>query len=852
MAIADQNPHTPSPAADAPQRRDLAARLASWVAWCGANRSTAALVGGGALLAILALALGLSLWVDSRARATPAVTAEMVLEALDQGRDELARERAEQLRNSPDLKTEDLGTIVYALGVDVAHTADDVDGPLRIARFTLAARYLEEARDRGFPAGRRADGLLLLGKSLWEARRYVPARLALAEALAARPDWSARIRPLLVDCYRFDNPPDYPQALEENRRYLADASLVDSARQRAELIWAQLLFALDRVDEARAHLEAIADTSRVRSGRTILRARLLMHQAGVSANGASPGKPPAQLAPQEADRLLDEAIGLLREAQGAATLGSDSSPGAMYLIGVCYAGKRQWDEARGQLLRTRRLHPGTDEVLAAALLEADLLAGPLNQGEGSLAAYMAAIEAAGSPDSYRNRWVSLPELRERLVSAYQRYLKAAGAAQAVELAGMLAPLVGAVHAQELAAEAHVAWARSLSTQAASAGTTAEDELRREARRNLRQAGVIYHQLSLTRPASREYPDDLWNAASNLLAGGDYRNAARIFRKYLEIESRRRRAQGLVALGEALLALDQPKESLEVLAQCIELFANDAASYRARLLGSQAWLALGDMGRAKLLLEQNLTETVLTPQAVEWRASLLDLGKVLYREATATQAAAGLFGRDGHEDDALRKLEEAVGLYRQAIDHLSEFVERYGDDEALEANYLIGQSYRQIATLPQRKLESVDIATTRLALARERNDNLRRALLRLRTVQQTLNRRQENGEIPVAEAAMLRNSYMFQGATLLELGELDEAIRVYSTATNRYLNEPVALEAFVQLARCYRQKNDRTKARGILEQAKVVLERMPPELDYRRTTLFDYDGWSRQLDWQSQL
>ena len=67
-----------------------------------------------------------------------------------------------------------------------------------------------------------------------------------------------------------------------------------------------------------------------------------------------------------------------------------------------------------------------------------------------------------------------------------------------------------------------------------------------------------------------------------------------------------------------------------------------------------------------------------------------------------------------------------------------------------------------------------------------------------------------------------------------------------------LGEPEALEAFVQISACYRRLGNTEKARGTLEQAKVVLERIGQNADFATTTTrTSYTSWKDFLDWLSQ-
>ncbi len=101
--------------------------------------------------------------------------------------------------------------------------------------------------------------------------------------------------------------------------------------------------------------------------------------------------------------------------------------------------------------------------------------------------------------------------------------------------------------------------------------------------------------------------------------------------------------------------------------------------------------------------------------------------------------------------------------------------------------------------------------------------------------------------------MLRNCYMAEGSVLSDLGRYEDpryyeqSIRAYSAVSTRYQSEPIVLEAFVQIAFCYRRINKPVEARGALEQAKVVLIRLPPDISFTTTTNYERDQWAQLLN-----
>src|SRR5690606_39324081 len=107
-------------------------------------------------------------------------------------------------------------------------------------------------------------------------------------------------------------------------------------------------------------------------------------------------------------------------------------------------------------------------------------------------------------------------------------------------------------------------------------------------------------------------------------------------------------------------------------------------------------------------------------------------------------------------------------------------------------------------------------------------------------------RRDRMELTPIDTAILRNCYFIRGHMLFSLERYDEAIEAYSDATNRYQHDPSALEAYQQIAECYRMLNDPAKARGAREQARVVFSGLPQDTDYRSTTRFSREGWAALL------
>ncbi|MEE9602656.1 MAG: tetratricopeptide repeat protein, partial [Thermoguttaceae bacterium] len=212
------------------------------------------------------------------------VTLEMVLEPLDSGAYVEAREMAKKLKEQGTLPRSEFGGPLFAMGAAAAYEADDTWSKRKTAHYLAAARYLEEARDRGFPAGRRPEGLFLLGKSLYMCGQIPASRATLREALRVNRRRKTEIHRLLAEAYLNDAKPDLEKALEENAFHLSDTRLPQDERNRGLLQLAQILLRLGRTEECAETLDQIPPKAKNRAEAIIIRGQLLIGQARAMKN----------------------------------------------------------------------------------------------------------------------------------------------------------------------------------------------------------------------------------------------------------------------------------------------------------------------------------------------------------------------------------------------------------------------------------------------------------------------------------------------------------------------------------------------------------------------------------------
>jgi tetratricopeptide (TPR) repeat protein len=765
------------------------------------------------------------------------------LEQLDTGDRQAARNLAAKLGGTKSLSYGESGGPLFIQGATTYREAQEQTDPTkRRLMFLVAARYLEEARGRGWPAGRESEGLMLLGQALHGSGRYAESLPILREALVADPQSAAQIHWLLTDSHLHQSPPRLESALEHVRAYLATPKLSTHDRHAGLLLQSRILVEQGQFEPAYAAAGQVPVGASLHPDAVVLQGRIALA-------AQRQGKP---LAAEQATpaALIDR----LRELATKTDPSAAVFPQIQLLIGMCYEVLPDPKAAASQYDRVRRGHFGRPEGLAASVFQAGLLVAT-NPVE-AVAVYRKALEQAGPPDTYANPWLPLPEWSARVERAIEQLIAGERHSEALVLAQAMPPFLPLTSSLLARGRIQRAWAEHLAERSSREKPDQSAVTQAEARQHWREAGAAGRRLAEARVATRYYLNDLAQAAGDYLRGQGYDQAAAAYRDLLKQDPRQGEPEALVGLGEALLALGQPAESLAALAKCIETYPKHPSTYRARWLASLALQEQGKLTDAADMLIDNLYRHSLAPQSSEWRDSLFSYGLLKYRQALEDETHSRLAGIDRDDVDvpreALARLEQSHTSFEEAVRSLKEAVQRYPNAPlAATARYCVAESYRHGAKWPRKRLASVTIETTRFALQRQVQEELLAALDEYNALIAELSSGQVANQGPL-EMALLRNCYFGRGDALFDLGRFEEAAQAYSAATNRYQHEPESLEAYVQIASCYRRLNRPAEARSTLEQARVVLQRMRPDAEFTRTTRYDRQQWAELLTWLRTL
>ncbi len=790
-------------------RAALVAKLPNW-----SRRTKIAL----AIVVLLIVANGVAFMVLLPRYVTPEpknrFTLSMALAALDRHSLPDARHIATQLEKVINLPAADRGGPLFIFGSVAAAEAELAPLSERQAAYRGAAKLLEEARERGFPADRQAQGLFLLGSCLYCAGDFAASRTPLEEAVHADAKLTRETNGLLASAYFEGADPDFAKAREFSERCLADTSLTPEEHIQAQLLNARILDKLDDLVGCQAALAQIPPQSPSYPAALGLQAELLMREACAARESAG-GNTEARAA---SNAKYQQAIEKLKLIQSSGKATAELALRAMYETGICWLDSENLSAAQEQFERLLIAHSSSDEGTAAAFQIADLLRRQ-GRNDEAVAMYRCAVKAIGEPNAYHNDLLPLSLVRKQMLAAYEQYLSNSQFEAAVQLSRLLHPLFPPERQFELSGELFRSAAKSYLAAAATANSEQSKQLLAQARLNFRLAGLAFTKLAELHTTSRSYSDDLWNAAECFQQGHDFQHAVKTLQTYLKNELRRRHAGALLMLGEAQLSLDDTDKALAALQECIDGYPNDPASSQARLLLGKAFADQGESAKAETLLRANLEGGILSPRSTEWRDSLFALGKLL----------AG----DSRYQEAIPRLDEAVARYPSAA-------------QTAEAKYLAAECYRRLALEQQQQMADDTIDASRLVHQKQMQENLMAAVDQFQQLVTALSREKPNDSNPL-EKSILRNCYFALGLSLVDLNRFDDAIRVYSTISNLYRNEPEVLEALVQTASCYRKLDRLVEARGAIAQAKVALDRLGKDADFTRTTNFSRDEWRQMLD-----
>jgi tetratricopeptide (TPR) repeat protein len=800
------------------------------------------------------LALGGLIWwqVTRNAGPPPSELHAQALRWLEEGSETAlsrARRAALRLRKLDYRDPEFGGGVEYILGICAFRDALAPDAADTEDQLAQATRHLLEAERLALDESRRPDWSYALGTSLHRTGRWEQARPLLEDAVEGYPpgrlDATLQLAEIAIDV---EVPQDLEHSLARCRALLDEPGLNGETVDLVYLLTARLLLALERGAEVQPLLERRGSDPRVPPERMKSDAAVIVAAQVAMAAGGADGH-------LEALRLLDP---ISRRSGLEQTYSSRAS----YLMGAAEealgrleadagrttAAASHFDAAVTHYERTAKRYGSLDESLAAQLRAATLLR-QADRNEEALTTYQQVLERVKPDVSFRNRWLTLAAFREAVQTAWTEWLDADNYPAAIAISERMSPLFDPLKARELHAIANQRWAEHLEQELQRAPRADRPARLPQVRQRWQESGRAWSELADELKTTSRYTDALWTSADHFRRGHDFRQAHTQLTRFVQAQPRKQLPLALVRLGQVLLDLDEPAEAQTQLERVTREYPRDVAAIEARYLTGEALLEQQKLDAAESAWRQLLSAADLTPAAREWKQALFSLGRLVYHRAVIARRQAESERLADDPDGRARRLDEAFRRWDEAVLRLEEFLERYPDvPEAVEARYMLAKSLAQRSERARLRLAVADTENARLELRREMYADLEQASIEFLELRTTLTTRQTVDGLDPLEERILRDC-CFEGAHMLyALGQYREAITHYSSAANRYAQDPRVLLAYLQMANCNERLGRPAETRSLVEQARVLLDGMPPETFEMQLTSLDRDEWQAWIDW----
>jgi tetratricopeptide (TPR) repeat protein len=735
------------------------------------------------------------------------------------------------------------GAPEYIMGITTYREAKTKYGMQRDRMYSLASQYLLAAESRTLDSRYRPEWAFALGSSLYRTGQVTKSRKLLEEAVETFQYGRVEAMFRLSDMYFDIKTQDLlKQSLDLNSKLLKTKDLTPVQNERAYLRRAHILMALDRKDEARKTYQEFDRQFGQSSGNLgikVLRAQTLMD-----------------------DGRYEEALELLRPVSEERRLEQTFSRQALYLQGVCEEKLGKVDAAIFYFERTVKRFEDSHEGLAANVSLADLL---LQEGrsEEAFLAYQGALRLVQRTEDYRNQWLSIADLRKSILGARNKWIDAADFENAIALSKIMTPLFPQVQALELTAGAHQKWAAHLEQKFLDSPFSERQKQQEVLRKQWQKSGRFHSDLAFALRTTLRFPEVLWISAKHFQKGHDFQNALNQITRLINSRPRFRLPMAYLLRGKLLLNLEQLDEALEHFMRVVKNYPTDASAYNAQLWIDRCYLEMNDIARTENAWRNILKSKILTPDAQEWREAQFELGRLLFQNAFFLKYKVGNPGNTENAETKQQQMLQAFASWDEVISLMEEYLNREEniqttsltavstkDDLNLrtaEARFILARSLQMSAELPRRKLKNAQTKIARIELHRTMQELLLQARDEFRTLQTDLLSQKDGERLDELGSRLLREAYFQIAHTYYDLENYEEAIIAFSSAVHRNQEDPQVLLAYFQMANCNVKLNKPNEARIMIEQAKVILNRLPDLVSQQDQANMTKNEWKLWLD-----
>jgi tetratricopeptide (TPR) repeat protein len=746
-------------------------------------------------------------WVDIKPGATVAERIKAAEELIEKDRPEAAIEVLNTLLNNDKLPRD----VVAMAHLDLARA---IDAGQKSKKLNLPANHItiiEQTR------AALADGAKLeandykrMGDSFEALDRAKEALENFRRAIAIDPSLGLGLQKKIIELQVSSG--DTAAADESLETYLGDKSL--AAAERAWALGERAQIAIDdgRDAEAKSLLAEAAKIDNDPVGQGVINYRL-----GYCAWKL--GNPP------EAERYLRLARQQLKVAH---PLDAD----AAWLLGKIFQERNEAETANSFFNTVLMSHPES-RVAPLALLGRGIcrvMAKQDDPGLEDLHELINRVAEKGYKYIFRRDVVEGMRKASSILASHENY---AGALEVLAYEQTLEPTPGAGFFARL----ENVYEKRADQLEADAGdvTAAEKQKRADKVRDFRlKAGdaCIAYSRALTLTDDKGYGDALWKGVDL------YDRAQNVQRTISALETFVNERPDDTLAPEATLRLGRAYQAAGSFDKAISTFQRAQFRYPKSLAASksavplaQAFIAKGPDQYKKaedVLLGVVENNPLLTPQAEEFREALFELAQLYYRTAR----------------------------YEEAIARLEELTQRYPKEERMgQLLFTMAASYRKSAMLISAKAVAGEAApassTSKLDPAEAqaaKKDRIGKAKALFDQVIEIYRTAAPTREL---DKLQLKLAHFYRADCLYDLGQYEEAIKLYDGAAFKYQEDPSALAAYVQIVNAYCALGKPEEAKTANERAKWLLRKMPQEAFTDGSFAMPKAYWEQWLKWTGE-
>ncbi|MEZ6088273.1 MAG: hypothetical protein R3C05_09665 [Pirellulaceae bacterium] len=824
-------------------------------------------MGGIAVLAIVALGMFAAIFTTFTSRTAGNVDATLRLagEEYNQQHWDVVESLLQTLTPSPEWTEEQNQQYAFFKAASrVRQAFSDEDPQARRLKINQRLGELRQSATEGFPEAYIREAKLLMGEGEYATGDFASAAETFSDAIGGRIDDQRRYLRQLAESQLRSPRHSVGDALASIDRFLALPTIGVSETAEANLLRAMILGEKGSFEEALEAARLAGQDSEFELDSRLQQIKIELTRAGreIQSRQRSDSKPHRTAAiTQTIETATEQLMELARKADDWSKLD------VMLTAGQALRMLDENEKALGIFGPIRQNRIDAAASIVASIEELEILAATAT-GDECLATVAYLTREMGDPDGFDPRLISLDLFRSRLSGVVQKLQQRDEFEVAIDMARQLVPIFDESDALRMEADSYALWGDHVLQQNTRNDGSVDRPMIEQSKQLYAAAGDAFAQAAYLRLTSELYPQFLWDAIEQYEKAHQYQRCLDLLQPYLRYEQRDQAPRGLILQTKALMSLGDFKAAQRVCESCVAEFARDSLTYEARLLGAQSAIEMGDVDTAKNLLEANLHDGLLTPESSAWLDSLYALCELLYAQAVSnhyaywtpgiTQTAAtaekqnALYQQNQEIfEAAIRQLEEAI---ERLTARLKESPVRNPDVRAKRRMlYLAAQAHQYAAFWPKREAAMAEtIDSSRRELQQQHVKHMKAAAKYFQELKNDLNQFSDNDKLSTAEQTMLRNCYLGEADALMELRNYDEAIATYRAAINRFINEPIALEALVQQARCFEMLGNDDDMQRVLKQAQQILDRIPTEFDDRfaTTTRYNRAGWINFLQWMN--